>query len=119
MNQLIDKIEKDLCKNEVPDFNVGDTVAVSQKIVEGKKERIQKFQGLVIKKQHKFSRASLTVRKLVNNVGVEKTFLVHSPLVVKIERISEGKVRRAKLYYIRDRIGKKATKVKKKEAVSE
>ena len=116
MNQIIQNIEKEACKESVTSFNVGDTVAVFQQIVEGDKKRVQKFMGLVIKKANTLSRASVTVRKIVDGIGVEKTFLIHSPLVEKIELISQGKVRKARLFYIRDRIGSKATKVKAKNS---
>jgi large subunit ribosomal protein L19 len=95
---------------EVP--RVGDTVAVSSLITEGKKQRIQKFQGIVIKVQGKASRLSITVRKIIDKIGAEKTFLVYSNLVKNIEIVKKGKVRRARLNYLRDRLGAKATKVK-------
>ena len=114
MNQIIEKIEKAACKENIPVFHVGDTIAVYQQIIEGKKKRIQKFQGLVLKKEKNLSRASVTVRKIVDGIGVEKTFLIHSPLVEKIELVSQGKVRKARLFYIRSRVGNKASKVKVK-----
>lgn len=117
MNQIIETIEKEACKEEVTSFNVGDTIAVYQQIIEGNKKRVQKFQGLVLKKQNRLSRASVTVRKVVDGIGVEKTFLIHSPLVEKIEVISEGKVRKARLFYLRSRVGSKATKVKAKNSI--
>ena len=110
MQELIKEIEAAQIK-EVTDFNVGDTIKVHAKIVEGNRERIQVFEGLVIKKQGGSNRATFTVRKLSNGVGVEKTWPLHSPNVEKVEIVRKGKVRRAKLYYLRDRIGK-AAKVK-------
>ena len=111
----IDQLEKKAMKESLPSYSVGDTVVVSQQIVEGKKSRIQKYEGMVIKKKNAALRSSVTVRKLVDGSGVEKTFLVHSPLIKDIEVKKQGKVRRAKLYYIRERIGKKATTVKAKQ----
>lgn len=110
MQELIKEIEAAQIK-EVTDFNVGDTIKVHAKIVEGNRERIQVFEGLVIKKQGGSNRATFTVRKSSNGVGVEKTWPLHSPHVVKVEVIRHGKVRRAKLNYLRDRVGK-AAKVK-------
>ena len=112
MSQIIEAIEKKEKKSNLPSISVGDTVIVSKEIVEGKKKRIQKFEGLVIKKQNSNIRATIVLRKFVDKIGVEKSFLIHSPLVKKIDVISKGKVRRAKLYYLRDRLGKSATKVK-------
>ena len=111
MNDIIKKIEAEQLKAEVPAFNVGDTVKVYGKIKEGNRERIQVFEGTVIKKQGGSNRATFTVRKLSNGVGVEKTWPLHSPNVEKVEVVRKGKVRRAKLYYLRDRVGK-AAKVK-------
>lgn len=111
MNDIIKKIEDAQLKESVADFNVGDTVKVSAKIKEGNRERIQVFEGTVIKRQGGSSRETFTVRKLSNGVGVEKTWPLHSPNVEKVEIVRKGKVRRAKLYYLRDRIGK-AAKVK-------
>ena len=111
MNDIIKNIEDAQLKAEVADFNVGDTVKVYGKIREGNHERIQVFEGTVIKKQGGSNRATFTVRKLSNGVGVEKTWPLHSPNVEKVEIVRKGKVRRAKLYYLRDRIGK-AAKVK-------
>ena len=108
MNEIIKAIEEEQLKKEVPVINVGDTVKVYGKIKEGNRERIQVFEGVVLKVQGGGSRATFTVRKTSNGVGVEKTWPVHSPIVTKIEVIRKGKVRRAKLYYLRDRIGKKA-----------
>ncbi|MCM1496942.1 MAG: 50S ribosomal protein L19 [Clostridium sp.] len=111
MNDIIKNIEAAQMKAEVPEFNVGDTVKVSAKVKEGNRERIQVFEGIVIKRQGGSSRETFTVRKNSNGVGVEKTWPLHSPIVEKIEVVRRGKVRRAKLYYLRDRVGK-AAKVK-------
>ena len=111
MNEIIKNIEAAQLKAEVPQFNVGDTVRVHGKIKEGNRERIQIFEGVVLKKQGGSNRATFTVRKISNGVGVEKTWPLHSPNVEKVEVVRKGKVRRAKLYYLRDRIGK-AAKVK-------
>ena len=108
MNEIIKEIEAAQLKAEVPQFNVGDTVKVYGKIKEGNRERIQIFEGTVMKVQGGSNRATFTVRKSSNGVGVEKTWPLHSPNVEKIEVIRRGKVRRAKLNYLRDRVGKKA-----------
>ena len=108
MNDIIKKIEAEQLKAEVPAFNVGDTVKVYGKIKEGNRERIQVFEGTVIKKQGGSNRATFTVRKSSNGIGVEKTWPLHSPNVEKVEVVRQGKVRRAKLFYLRDRVGKKA-----------
>lgn len=108
MNEIIKEIEAAQVKEQIPDFKVGDTVKVYGKIKEGNRERIQVFEGTVLKKQGGSNRATFTVRKLSNGVGVEKTWPLHSPNVEKIEVVRKGKVRRAKLYYLRGRIGKKA-----------
>ena len=113
MNDIIKKIEAEQLKAEVPEFNVGDTVKVYAKIKEGNRERIQVFEGTVLKKQGGSTRETFTVRKSSNGVGVEKTWPLHSPHVVKVEVIRQGKVRRAKLNYLRDRVGK-AAKVKER-----
>ena len=105
---IIKEIEAEQLKESVPQFNVGDTVKVHAKIKEGNRERIQVFEGTVIKRQGGSNRETFTVRKASNGVGVEKTWLLHSPAVEKIEVIRKGKVRRAKLFYLRDRVGKKA-----------
>ena len=111
MNDIIKNIEAAQLKAEVPAFNVGDTVRVSAKIKEGNRERIQVFEGTVIKRQGGSSRETFTVRKNSNGIGVEKTWPLHSPTVEKIEVVRLGKVRRAKLNYLRTRVGK-AAKVK-------
>ncbi len=108
MNEIIKNIEAAELKAEVPVFNVGDTVKVYAKIKEGNRERIQIFEGTVLKKQGGSNRANFSVRKNSNGIGVEKTWPLHSPNVEKIEVIRRGKVRRAKLNYLRDRVGKKA-----------
>ena len=111
MNAIIREIEQEQMKKELPKFNVGDTVRVHAKIVEGAKERIQVFEGVVIKRQNGGVRENFTVRRLSYGVGVEKTWPIHSPRVDNVEVVRRGVVRRAKLYYLRDRIGK-AAKVK-------
>ena len=108
---IIDKITAKQMRTDLPDFRVGDTVKVYGKIKEGNRERVQVFEGTVLKKQGGSNRATFTVRKSSNGVGVEKTWPLHSPHVVKVEVIRHGKVRRAKLNYLRDRVGK-AAKVK-------
>jgi large subunit ribosomal protein L19 len=108
MNEIIKNIEAEQLKATVDEFNVGDTVKVYGKIKEGNRERIQIFEGTVIKRQGGSSRESFTVRKNSNGVGVEKTWPLHSPNVEKIEVVRKGKVRRAKLTYLRDRVGKRA-----------
>ena len=111
MNEIIKNIEAAQLKDTVADFAVGDTVKVYGKIKEGNRERIQVFEGVVIKRQGGSNRETFTVRKNSNGVGVEKTWPLHSPNVEKIEVVRRGKVRRAKLNYLRDRVGK-AAKVK-------
>lgn len=108
MNQIIREIEAEQLKDKVDEFNVGDTVKVYGKIKEGNRERIQVFEGTVLKKQGGSSRETFTVRKVSNGVGVEKTWPMHSPNVERIEVVRRGKVRRAKLNYLRGRVGKKA-----------
>ena len=108
MNDIIRKIEEEQLRADAPEFNVGDTVKVYGKIKEGNRERIQVFEGIVIKKQGGSVRATFTVRKNSNGVGVEKTWPLHSPSVEKVEVIRRGKVRRAKLNYLRTRVGKSA-----------
>ena len=105
---IIKSIEHEQLKNKIPELKIGDTVKVHQRIKEGNRERIQVFEGIIIKKQGGGVNATFTVRKIAYGVGVEKTFLVHSPLVEKVELVRVGKARRAKLYYLRDRIGKAA-----------
>ena len=108
MNDIIKNIEAAQLKESVPSFNVGDTVRVSAKIKEGNRERIQVFEGTVLKNQGGSVRATFTVRKNSNGIGVEKTWPLHSPSVEKVEVIRHGKVRRAKLNYLRGRVGKSA-----------
>ena len=108
MNDIIRKIEAEQLKENVPQFNVGDTVKVYGKIKEGNRERIQGFEGTVLKKQGGSTRETFTVRKFSNGVGVEKTWPLHSPNVEKVEVVRRGKVRRAKLNYLRNRVGKRA-----------
>ena len=108
MNEIIRKIEAEQLKENVPEFNVGDTVRVNAKIKEGNRERIQVFEGTVIKKQGGSTRATFTVRKQSNGVGVEKTWPLHSPNVESVDVVRHGKVRRAKLNYLRGRVGKRA-----------
>lgn len=108
---IIKSIEHEQLKNKIPELRVGNTVKVHVRIKEGNKERIQVFEGIIIKKQGGGVNQTFTVRKISYGVGVEKTFLVHSPLVEKVEVVRVGKARRAKLYYLRDRVGK-ASKTK-------
>ena len=108
MNQIIREIEAEQLKDKIDEFNVGDTVRVYGKIKEGNRERIQVFEGTVLKKQGGSNRATFTVRKISNGVGVEKTWPMHSPNVERVEVVRRGKVRRAKLNYLRNRVGKKA-----------
>ncbi len=111
MNEIIKSLEAAQLKAEVPSFSVGDTVKVYAKIKEGNRERIQVFEGTVIKRQNGGARETFTVRKNSNGIGVEKTWPLHSPSVENVEVVRRGKVRRAKLYYLRTRVGK-AAKVK-------
>ena len=108
MNEIIRKIEEEQLKAETPEFRVGDTVKVYAKIREGNRERIQIFEGIVLKKQGGSVRATFTVRKNSNGIGVEKTWPLHSPSVERVEVVRRGKVRRAKLTYLRGRVGKRA-----------
>lgn len=111
MNDIIKKIEDEQLKSDITDFRVGDTVKVHAKVIEGNRERIQVYEGTVIKRQNSGARETFTVRKNSNGVGVEKTWPLHSPIIDKIEVVRKGKVRRAKLFYLRKRVGK-AAKVK-------
>ncbi len=108
---LVDIIEQENIKKEVPDFNIGDTVRVYVKVVEGERERLQAFEGVVIARRNGSIRESFTVRRISFGVGVERTFPIHSPRIDKIEVVRSGKVKRSKLYYLRDLTGK-AAKVK-------
>ncbi len=110
---ILEAFASEQIKSEVPAFNVGDTVRVHNRIKEGSRERIQLFEGTVTAKKNGGIAESFTVRRVAYGCGVEKTFPLHSPNVVKVELVREGKVRRAKLYYVRDRVGK-AAKVKEK-----
>jgi large subunit ribosomal protein L19 len=111
---VIDKIEREQMKDEVPEFSQGDTVNVHSRVVEGGKERIQIFKGIVLGRRGSGLNEAFTVRKISNGEGVERVFQVHSPKLAKIEVVKQGKVRRAKLNYLRDRLGKAATNVKEK-----
>ena len=108
-----DLIDERSLRDDVPDFAPGDTLKVHVRVVEGSRERVQVFQGVVIRRQGDGIRETFTVRKVSFGVGVERTFPVHSPIVAKIEVVTRGDVRRAKLYYLRDRVGK-AAKIKEK-----
>ena len=108
---IIRAIEQQQIRNDVPEFGIGDTVRVHYRITEGNRERIQVFQGVVIRRQGASARETFTVRKISFNVGVERTFPVHSPKIDHIEVTRRGRVRRAKLYYLRDKVGK-AAKIK-------
>ena len=105
---IIEQIEKENLKGSVPEFNVGDTVKVSFKVIEGSKERIQAFEGIVIARKNSGIRETFTVRRVSYGIGVERTFPLHSPKVADIKVVRRGKVRRAKLYYLRDLTGKAA-----------
>ena len=111
MNEIIKNIEAEQLKSEIPAFGVGDTIRVYAKVVEGEKERSQMFEGVVIKRQNGGIRETFTVRRIASGVGVERTWPIHSPRIDRIEVVRKGVVRRAKLYYLRDRVGK-AAKVK-------
>ena len=115
MNDIIKNIEAAQLKEVAPEFHVGDTVKVYGKIKEGNRERIQIFEGFVLKRQNGGIGETFTVRRIASGVGVEKTFPIHSPLVEKIEVVRHGKVRRARLHYMRERTGKSA-KIKSREA---
>lgn len=108
MANLIDKIETEQLKPQVPELRPGDSVRVHVKVVEGEKERIQVFEGMVIRRTHAANRSNFTVRKISYGVGVERTFPLHSPRIDKIEVMSHGQVRRARLYYLRGLSGKAA-----------
>jgi len=106
--QPTDFIDKASLRDDIPEFDPGDTIRVHARVVEGNKERIQVFEGVVIRRQGAGVSATFTVRKVSFGVGVERTFPVHTPIVEKIERVTRGDVRRAKLFYLRERIGKSA-----------
>ncbi len=105
---IIDKIESQYLRSDLPQFRVGDTVAVHYEIVEGDKRRVQVFKGLVLKRHRAGARSTFTVRKVSFGIGVERTFVLNSPRIAKIERLARGVVRRARLFYLRDLSGKKA-----------
>ncbi len=115
-NAKIAEIENEQLRTGVPDFRVGDTVRVHYKIVEGDKDRIQVFQGVVLKRHRAGARSTFTVRKVSFNVGVERVFLTHSPRIDKVEIVSKGVVRRARLFYLRDLAGKAARVKDQKDA---
>ena len=108
---IIDQIEKEQLRSDLASFNIGDTVRVMVKVKEGEKERIQAYEGVVIAKKGSSVRETFTVRRVSFGIGVERTFPIHSPSVANVEVVRQGKVRRSKLYYLRDRVGK-ASKVK-------
>jgi large subunit ribosomal protein L19 len=112
---IIDVIEQEQMRSDIPEFNSGDTLKVHVKVVEGGKERIQLFEGVVIRRSHGGLKETFTVRKVSQGVGVERTFPVHSPMLAKIEVTRHGKVRRAKLYYLRGRSGKSARIAERRE----
>ena len=111
MSTIIDAINQENVKKEIPEFAVGDTVKVMVKVIEGDRERLQAFEGIVIARKHGGISETFTVRRMSFGVGIEKTFPIHSPKVADIQVVRHGKVRRAKLYYLRERTGK-AAKVK-------
>ncbi len=110
-----DLVDRATLRDDIPDFRPGDTVKVHVRVVEGNRERIQIFQGAVMRRQGSGARETFSVRKVSFGVGVERTFPVHSPILARVEVVSEGDVRRAKLYYLRDRVGK-AAKIKERRA---
>jgi len=114
---ILDSVDKASLKTDGPDFRVGDTVKVHVNIIEGSRSRIQVFQGIVIRRSGEGVRETFTVRKVSFQVGVERTFPIHSPIIDKIELVSKGAVRRAKLYFLRDLRGKKAKIREKRENV--
>lgn len=113
MNEIIRSLEREQLRSDIPEFRVGDTVRVFVKVVEGSRERLQAFEGTVIARRNGSVRETFTVRRVSYGIGVERTFPLHSPRVAKIEVVRHGKVRRAKLYYLRERSGK-AAKIKEK-----
>jgi large subunit ribosomal protein L19 len=115
--QITDVVEREQLRDDLPSFQPGDTVKVHVRVVEGSRERIQVFQGFVLRRQGGGLRETFTVRKLSFGVGVERTFPVHSPIISRIEVVSRGDVRRAKLYYLRDRVGK-AAKIREKRTAA-
>jgi len=113
MNQIIKAIEKEHMRTDLPDIRIGDTVKVSVKVIEGTRERLQGFEGYVIARRGTGLSETITVRRVSFGIGIERTFPIHSPKIATIEKLRSGKVRRAKLYYLRDRVGK-AAKLKEK-----
>lgn len=113
MNEIIRSIEREQLRSDIPSFNIGDTVRVFVKVVEGSRERLQAFEGVVIARRNGSVRETFTVRRVSYGVGVERTFPLHSPRVDRVELVRRGKVRRAKLYYLRELSGK-AAKIKEK-----
>jgi len=109
-----DLIEQSYLRSDIPEFRPGDTVKVHVRVVEGSRERVQVFQGVVIGRQNGGLRETFTVRKISFGVGVERIFPVHAPIIASIEVVRRGDVRRAKLYYLRDRVGSRATRIKEK-----
>lgn len=114
--KLLEKIEKDYIRTDLPSFRVGDTIKLFTKIIEGEKQRIQAFTGIIIAIKNSGTRKTFTVRRVAKGVGVEKIVPFNSPNISKIEVLKTGKVRRSKLYYMRERIGKKSMLIKDKEA---
>jgi large subunit ribosomal protein L19 len=110
----VDLVERAQLKDDLPDFRPGDTVRVNVRVVEGERERVQTFEGIVIRRRGSRLSETFTVRKISFGVGVERTFPVHSPMISGIDVVSHGHVRRAKLYYLRSRVGKRATKIKER-----
>ena len=110
----IDVVERPHLRDDLPDFRPGDTVRVHVRVVEGERERVQMFEGVVIRRRGSKLSETFTARKISFGVGVERTFPVHSPMISKIEVVTRGHVRRAKLYYLRSRVGRKATKIKER-----
>ena len=108
MSRLIEELEQDYLKSDVADFRVGDTVRVHARVREGTRDRVQVFEGTVIRRRGGGVNENFTVRRLSGDIGVERTFLIHSPIVTEVEVVRHGRVRRAKLYYLRDRIGRAA-----------
>jgi large subunit ribosomal protein L19 len=108
MMNATDLVDRAALRDDIPDFGPGDTLKVHVRVVEGTRERVQVFQGVVIRRKGSGVRETFTVRKVSFGVGVERTFPVHSPIIARIELVSRGEVRRAKLYYLRDRVGKSA-----------
>lgn len=114
--QLLQKIEKDHIRTDLPTFQVGDTIKLFTKIIEGEKQRIQAFEGIIIARKGAGTRATFTIRRISKGIGVEKIIPINSPNIAKIEVLKQGYVRRAKLYYMRERIGKKSMFIKAAKA---